>query len=356
MNARERFQRIMRYEPVDRLPVMALETYYELPTLARWRQDGDLPEGKVPEDILDMDRLDNVPAYFAPVPAYKPRVIAEDADSITDIDWMGTTVRRLKSAPTMYYGHIDHPVKNREDWLRYRERFLASSPERTIPDAEIVRLNTSTNPVVLQLFPFFFRLGFYSMGMTPFMLAFYDTPDLVHEMFSFWSDFTLKVIRPFLGRLKIDAVAFVEDLAYKSGPHLAPQIYRDFWLPYQVPIVEAVRKAGVPVVNCWTSGNLDALIPMLLEHGINSTFICDRNSNMDPYRLRKQYGKDLLLGGGFPKDPLIKGPAAIDREIEYLMPMIRSGGFIPALDDVVPPEVPFSHFRHYIARLREITL
>ena len=39
MTDRERFRRVMAYEPVDRLPVMALEPY-EAEALERWRTRG----------------------------------------------------------------------------------------------------------------------------------------------------------------------------------------------------------------------------------------------------------------------------------------------------------------------------
>ena len=39
MNDRERFRRIMAYEPVDRPPVLALEPFEES-AIARWRKEG----------------------------------------------------------------------------------------------------------------------------------------------------------------------------------------------------------------------------------------------------------------------------------------------------------------------------
>ena len=55
MTDRERFRRIMAYEPVDRLPVMALEPF-EPEALDRWQSEG-LPEGAEVVDHLGMARL-----------------------------------------------------------------------------------------------------------------------------------------------------------------------------------------------------------------------------------------------------------------------------------------------------------
>jgi hypothetical protein len=46
----------------------------------------------------------------------------------------------------------------------------------------------------------------------------------------------------------------------------------------------------------------------------------------------------------------------MDAEIQRLMPVIEEGGYLPALDDMVPLEVPLAHYRHYIDALKGIEL
>ena len=138
-------------------------------------------------------------------------------------------------------------------------------------------------------------------------------------------------IRPLHGRVRIDGLVLTEDLAYKNGPHLSPKIYEEFWLPYQNPIVREVKRHGTGIVCLWTAGNIEALLPMLMDNGINCIWCLERGSGMDPVALRKKYGQSLLLGGGIPKEALIQGRAAIDREIASLLPLIREGGYLPAL-------------------------
>jgi len=357
MNARERFLRIMGYQPVDRIPVIALEPF-EKPVIERWRQEG-LPQDRSLVEFLGMDELVLVPISFYPDPPFEQRVIYEDEDYLVETDQFGTIVRRRKEAPTTFYGHIDHPVKTRADWERYKERFCATSPGRLPEDwgeDAIQRLNESDNPVGICFFPFFFRLGFYSMGMERFLTAFYEEPDLIHDMFSFWSDFVIEAIRPVLPCLKVDFVTFGEDLAGKNGPLISPKTYAEFWYPYQDPIVQMLHDHGVPVICQWSSGEFDALLPSMLNHGFNCTWALEFAAGMDALDLRNRYGCGLRLGGNIPKEALIAGPEAIDREIDRLMPLIHKGGFLPALDDMVPLEVPFSHYRYFIEALQSIHL
>ena len=382
MNARDRWNRIMKYEKVDRLPVLAIEWYFEDITIQNWRLQG-LPKNKTPEEFLEMDRVVDIPINFMPIPAFEHKILFEDENTIIETDDMGTTVKRDKKAPKMFYGHIAHPVKDFSDWNDYKKHFDAKKEGRYFADMiesgisatlaqkstidninyqdteleyKLKQLDESENPIGLNFLPFFMRLGFYTMGMERFLMAFYDYPELIHDMFSFWSEFILELISPVLGKVKIDYVTITEDLAYKNGPHFSPQIYKEFWLPYQNNIISQLKKNGIELINIWTSGNIDALLPIMMSNGINCTWPVDRNSDMDPVRLRKEYGKELRMVGGIPKQTLFDGKDAIDREIDRLMPLIEEGGFIPALDDVVPPETPLNHYIYLIEKIKSIKL
>jgi len=357
MLARERFRALMRYEPVDRLPVLALEPFEQV-AIARWRGEG-LPDGADPVAFLGMSRLVQVPLAWGPIPAFEHKVISEDDDYVVEVSNMGGTVRRRKDNPSMFYGHLDHPVVTREDWQEYKQRFRSSSPGRLPEDWQATvapRLNASVDPVGICFFPFFCRLGFYSMGMERFLTAFYDDPELMHDMFSHWSRFVIEMIRPILGTVKLDYVMFAEDLAGKNGPLISPAIYEKFWYPYQDPIVDMLRAHDVPVICQWSAGQFENLLPGMMAHGFNCTWPLEAMADTDALALRRRFGRRLLMGGNISKEAVIAGPEAIDREIERLMPLIREGGFLPALDDMASPDMPFAHYRYMVERLQSITL
>ncbi len=74
---------------------------------------------------------------------------------------------------------------------------------------------------------------------------------------------------------------------------------------------------------------------------------------MDVAAVRARYPRLQMLGG-IDKTALAEGPAAIDREIARVAPVVRSGGYVPGVDHYVPPEVPWGHFAYYRQRLAEI--
>ncbi|MBT3271592.1 MAG: hypothetical protein HN368_00440, partial [Spirochaetales bacterium] len=167
MKARSLFLANMQYEPVDRLPVLAVEPF-EQSAIDRWHKEG-LPAHIHPVDFLGMSKLVNVPVRFGPIPVFEQVVIEEDEEYIIRKSDMGALLKIRKDNPTMFYGHLDHPVKTSGDWEKYKLRFDASSAGR-FPDnwEETVAPSLSEDPVGIALFPFFFRLGFYAMGMERF--------------------------------------------------------------------------------------------------------------------------------------------------------------------------------------------
>jgi len=343
---------------VDRLPVMALEPLEE-PAVERWHSEG-LPLGQIPEDFLMMAKLVHVGGVgVTPIPPFKEKVVSEDSQYLVETTSLGATVRRDKSAPSTFYGHIDHPIKTRRDWDRYKKRLEVGVSERiaeVIQPDNVIKLNASSEPVGLCFFPFFFRFGFYTMGMERFLTAFYDEPDLMHDIFSQASRLILSVLPEILDSITVDFAVFGEDLAGKNGPLVSPTLYETFWYPWQDPIIELLRDAGVPVICQWSAGEFDVLLPGMLEHGFNCTWPLERMAGMDAVELRRKHGRKLLLGGNISMEAVVSGPEAIDREINRLMPLILEGGFIPAMDDMVPMECPFSNYRYLIERLQAIRL
>ena len=358
MNNRECFKRIMSYQPATSIPVLAVEPY-EKTAIERWAREGLNTEDSL-EEVLGIGRFIKVPVSLSPKPMFEHQVFYEDDECIIESDTTyGAKVKKMKSAPSMYYGYLEHQVKNIDDWKRIKFRYEGNLDIRipTNIDDIAARLNDSRNPVKLEIFPHFFRLGFYLMGMERFMLAFYDQPELIHEMFSFWNDFTLRMIKPYLSRVNIDIFVLMEDLAYNNAPHMPPAVYKEFWLPYQDTLIAEVKRHQIRNICLWTAGDIDVMIPMLMDHGINCLWPVERCSpNMDPFVLREKYGKELKMNGGIPWRCLTKGPEAIDEEIDKLMPLIEDGGLIPALDDMVSPEVSLENYIYYVNKLKSIKL
>ena len=353
MTQRESFIKLMRCESADCLPVFALEPT-ERYTIENWRAQG-LPAAVSPEEYLGMGSLHMLPVFFYPYPKFETKILDEDETYRVEIDPMGATVKRRKDYPAMYYGYIDYPIKSAADWHEYKKRFIVAEYRYgDDPDGMAEDASESENPVSLMIYPFFMRLGLYGLGLERFLTAFYEEPELIHEMFDYWSSFTAELIEPVLKKVTPDVVTLMEDLAFKTGPHISPGIYKEFWLPYQNRVVSLLEKYGVENICLHSAGDFSALLPAMMDNGINMIWPLDRNSNMDPVEIRRKFGKSLRMAGGVGKSALLAGKAAIDEELRRLAPLIAEGGFFPALDDIVPPETPFANYVYFIEQLKSI--
>ena len=63
----------------------------------------------------------------------------------------------------------------------------------------------------------------------------------------------------------------------------------------------------------------------------------------------------ISLVGHFDKMVMDKGEQAMRNEFERLLPLMRSGGFIPSVDHQTPPHVTIDQYRSFRRLLDEFT-
>jgi len=70
---------------------------------------------------------------------------------------------------------------------------------------------------------------------------------------------------------------------------------------------------------------------------------------------RKEFGTKMAYDGGIDKRAIAKGGKVIRDEIDRLLPVIKSGGFIPGCDHGVPPDISWPNYIEYGKLLAEVT-
>ena len=73
---------------------------------------------------------------------------------------------------------------------------------------------------------------------------------------------------------------------------------------------------------------------------------------MDVARIRQRHPTFKMIGA-FDKTVMHRGQAAVRAEFERLLPVMRSGGYVPSCDHQTPPEVSLAQYREYVALLKE---
>ncbi|MBI4558565.1 MAG: hypothetical protein HY706_13360 [Candidatus Hydrogenedentes bacterium] len=358
----DRFVACMDYHACDRRPNHELGTWPQ--TRQLWRQTaGDAVKDFswnwfVSEPALGLDRREYVPVNYDFIPLFQHEVIEVTSDYEIVRNSKGIVTKALK-AGTVDGGrmcmdqYLSFPVARPEDFTDIKRRLIAALPARYPPDLDDRVQNWKQRDYPLVLGHNCAANGFYwrareFMGTENLSTAWYEYPDLMHEMMEFYADFIIETSRPVLDKIQVEYFVLNEDLAMKSGPLIGPDIYRGFIFPHLKRLVAFFRSRGTRYFAVDSDGDPTLLLSLMLEAGVDTFWPIERASNVNPVALRKRFGKSLRLWGGVDKRVLIEGPAAIREHLRELIPLIEEGGYIPTIDHTVPPDISWDHFRYYM--------
>jgi hypothetical protein len=324
MTNRDRFNRVLRFEPVDRLPVIEWAGWWNK-TLDRWHTEG-LPEELTNAfEIRQWFGLDDVQqAWFAaalpdtPEPPEGQRHWIKDGEGYDEL------------RPWLFPDPAPIDREQAEAW---------GAAQRAGELVVWITLNGF----------FWFPRG--QFGIEPHLYAFHDHPDLMHRINEDLLEYNLRLIEEYCKYLTPDFMTVAEDMSYNHGPMISERLFDEFIAPYYQRLIPALEERGiVPLVD--TDGDISALVPWMRRVGVRGFLPLERMAGVDVNQLRRDY-PDLLLIGAFDKTVMHRGEARMREEFERLLPVMRSGGFIPSCDHQTPPGVSLEDYRLYLRLLRE---
>jgi hypothetical protein len=289
------------------------------------------------------------------IPAFKPRIITEDERTTTYVNEAGQTIKVFKKSSKMPM-FLDWPVKDWATWKELKKRLDPFTPERWPADwdAFVKEANSQDEPVVLLVGGFFCYPREW-IGSENILYMFYDDPALIEDMMDQMLYLETEVVKRVCKDVKVDEADYCEDIAYKVGPLISPDMVKKFMVPRYKKLNELLRSNGVDLIYLDSDGKVEELIPLWVEAGINYVWPLEQAAGNDVITLRKKYGKNLTLSGAIDKRALIKGKEAIKEEVMSKVPyLFEQGGYFPTVDHAVPPEVTFENYCYYINLLREV--
>ncbi|MCL2878883.1 MAG: hypothetical protein FWF29_01440 [Treponema sp.] len=325
MNQRDRFTSVLNFKtPDDRLPMVEWAGWWDL-THHRWQREG-LPGNLRGEDLVDyfgIDELACIKAYGisdqCPKPAYHGAPVITDEASY--------------DAVRPYILNDSLIGQAREQALQLKEK------------------HESGEIAVRLWLDGFFWFPRSMFGIMNHLFAFYEFPALMHRMNNDLAEFDLRVMETVFQILEPDMVGFAEDMSYNHGSMISHDMYREFLSPYYAKTIPFIKKHGIKVM-VDSDGDITQMIPWLLEDGIEGVYPLERQAGVDVAALRRQYPKLLILGA-YDKLVMSKGEQEMRAEFERLLPVMRSGGFVPSVDHQTPPEVSLDNYRIYLRLFEE---
>jgi len=176
----------------------------------------------------------------------------------------------------------------------------------------------------------------------------YDDRPLVEEMMDHLVYLITTAISRAVKEVRFDFASMGEDMAYKAGPMISPKLFKELMVPRLKQITGFLKRHGVDVVYVDSDGNINQLVGLWLEGGVNCMFPLEVRGGTDPHWMRSEFGRNVLLMGGIDKTALIAGKAQIRAEVKRLEKLVADGGFIPHFDHRTPPDVSLENYRYYL--------
>ncbi|UCC67094.1 MAG: hypothetical protein JSV79_08065 [Armatimonadota bacterium] len=358
MTHRERWLRTMRFEAVDHVPDE--EFGYWDNTLTLWHEEG------LPREIDSNERADvyfgfapraQVPVDQGPAPGFEQRVLEERGDHVLIQDEHGATCEVHKSGQDSIPHFVDFMLKGREEWEReFKPRLNPEDPERRPEEADWERMKGEWEE---RDYPLGIGIGsLYGwmrdwMGFERAAMMVYDDRGLVEEVMEQITQVVLATIEWAAPQVELDFAAGWEDMCFKNGPMISPTTFEELMVPRYRRITELLSKHGCDIIYTDCDGNINQLVGLWLEAGINCMFPVEVAAGSDPIELRDKHGREILLLGGVNKRALIAGKEAIRKELKRIAPYVKEGGWIPHVDHRVPADVTLENYRYYLALKRE---
>ena len=378
---RNRLKAIMHYKPYDRLPLIHFGFWHE--TLDKWAEEGHIRkeeatswgDGNV-SDLTITEKLGfdfNYASVFRPAarlfPAFEGKIVKKLPDGSTHLlNGEGVLVLQHPDAGSIPV-EIEHTLTDRASWEEnYKWRYqwekerISSSLVRT--EETFVRFDQGGLEFLREDkhdFPYGLHCGsLYGqirniLGVVGSSYLLVDDEELLDEIIDTIADLCYQNVKYTLETgAKFDFAHFWEDICFKNGPLIAPDVFEEKVGAHYLRITKLLKQHGIDIVSLDCDGKIDTLLPIWLKNGVNTMFpieVGTWDASIAPWR--EQYGCELRGIGGMNKTVFSQNHAAVDAEIKRLMKLVTLGGFIPCPDHRIAPDAKWELVSYYTKTMRE---
>ena len=338
----------------------AAEGHVTAQEAAGWHDGGAIDEAIGRRLGFDQNWFSLVGGQIALFPSFEPELIEEWPDGTYHMrNHEGVIVRQKRgvvSIPT----EVEHTLVDRASFdAHYRPR-LEMRPERVDAEALVAGLrarHAAGGLCGLNCGSLYGNIRNWA-GVEGLAYLYADDEELYAEIIELNAEMSYRVVAACLEAIaaageRVDFGHFWEDICFKNGPLINPELFAELVAPGYRRIADLLAAFGVDIVSLDCDGKIDLLVPIWLEHGVNTMFpieVGTWEASIAPWR--EAYGPQLRGVGGTDKRVFAQSREAVDREIERLLPLIEGGGYIPCPDHRLPLEAEWDLVRYYCDTLR----
>jgi len=201
----------------------------------------------------------------------------------------------------------------------------------------------------------FFEISHFLRGMEEFMMDLALNPQFAGALMDHIVEYLLERTRIILeqGQGQFTIYEYNDDVASQTSLFMSPDMWRKFNKPRMAKFCNLIHAHGAKV-KYHSCGSVRAIIPDLIEIGVDILNpVQPLAQGMDPFELKRLFGKDLVFHGGVDIQNLLpNAPAAEVREHTRRMigQIGENGGFILSGSHTLQADIPVQNI---IAMLEE---
>lgn len=367
MDNRTRILRLLEGQPVDRMPAVHFGYWDEL--LAEWAKQGHITEAmaKMHGDGNPVDRkLDkmlgwdccyscNSGSLSRLMPGFGHKVLRKEDGGVYYIEDTGVTLFKKDGAMGIPQ-EVDYLLKDRESYQKYYKKRFAYKKMRNT-GSMIMGLRLRTLRRCARIHSVGSAIGDIRNICTVIGLSYlmYDDYDLLKEIVSDYAEMQYKCLETAFRRgIRPDMLHFWEDICFKTGPLISPEIFRELCYPFYKRVSDLAKRYGVKYISVDCDGDITKLAPIWLEAGVNVMFPIEYGTWQGDIAKLRKVAPGILGIGGMDKTVLSKDEAAVDQEIERLRPLVKMGGYVPCPDHRLPAGTKFELVKYYTDKIKKI--
>ncbi|MCL2815527.1 MAG: hypothetical protein FWD23_13075 [Oscillospiraceae bacterium] len=349
MTPRERFNRQMHWQSVDRSVNMEFGYWHENYTLWDLFTENGITNEWEANIFFSFDPIGGVGGHSWMNPHFEYKVLEDKGDKKI-VQTHDGLIEEIASDGHSTISHcIGASVVTPDDWKRVKEeRFRPDDPARILDVERLQKAHPAdrTYPLGVDCGSMIGRIR-SMLTFEGVCYAWADYPDMLEDMVETCCVLAEKALDQLLGKIDFDYASGWEDICFNYGPILPPSFFKEVVGPRYKRLGDRLKKHGIDVWYTDCDGDVRPLLPIFMENGINCLFPYEVNSCTHPGEMLDRY-EGLRIMGGVDKMALIAGKEAIKKYLESLLPYVKRGGYIPFCDHRCPPDVTPENYLYYL--------
>jgi hypothetical protein len=248
---------------------------------AEWRLQG-ASEEEINMTAFDWDYVlkCGLPVNTGAITGIKPAVIEDKNEYIISSDNYGRKTKLFKRSATIALP-LSHPVVCMDDWLKVKHWYEFNENRINTEELKHTAELRDHGYLVIAGIPGGFDEPRQLMGEAELCCAYYDQPEMIHDILTVIADTCVKCFERALEYCKIDCLCVHEDLAGKSGSLIGPNIINEFIKPYYRKIWDPLASSGCTMFSQDSDGNINTVIDTFLDCGLTTFYPFEPMAGMD---------------------------------------------------------------------------